>query len=145
MKKLTLLVACLSGCSFSNIQSKMIPNKLEEYRFNTLDVIKKHNDKHRDCLLNKLYPLIETIPIAWFDGDKYSSAYILNGVVYINKNVWRTSKDITVTIIHEVIHIYGMCLDDTVKQFVPICFVFNKPIYHSTDITKHIEDHLKEY
>lgn len=145
MRKTILLVACLSGCNYSNIQSKMSVSKLEQYRYDTLKRIRKHTDKHPDCFLNKLYPTIETIPIEWYNGDNHSSAYFHNGIVYINKNFWRMRKDATITLIHEALHKEDICGDDIIKSSSPICFVFDKPVYYSTDITKHIEDHLKEY
>lgn len=138
-------MACLSGCNYSNIQSSMSVSKLEQYRYATLKKIVKHNQKHRDCILNKLYTTIETMPIEWFEGDNHTSAYHYNGITYINKNFWRTTDDAIITIIHEAIHELNICGDDTVKQSFAICTLFDKPVYYSTDITRHIEDHLKEY
>lgn len=146
MRKSILLVACLSGCNFSNIQTNIAnSSKLEEYRYSTIRRMRKHTDKHPTCFLNKLYGTIETIPIEWFEGDNHSSAYFHNGRIMINKNFYRSNKDATVTIIHELIHAVGICGEDVNKSSIPICYVFDKPVYHSTDITKYIEDHLKEY
>ena len=140
MKKLISLALCFS---ITNVEAKT--NKLEQYRYDTLEKITKHLTKHPDCLLNNLYSTVETIPIEWFNGDNHTSAYYYGGVIYINKNIWRMRKDAIITILHEVIHANDICGDDNIKTVAPICYVFDKPVYYSTDITKHIEDHLKEY
>jgi hypothetical protein len=122
------------------------PNaKLEQYREDTLNKLDNHLVKHKDCELNNLYEIVERIEIVWFKGDNHTSAYFYEGKIYINKNFWRTRKDAVITILHEVIHAYGICGEDVIKSDYPICHLFGKPVYYSTDITKHIEDHLKEY
>ena len=122
MKKFTLLVACLSGCSYSNVQSNITPSIAEEYRRNTLSDIMGHSQKHPDCVLNNLYSTIKNIeiklvPIYWVVGSgNKTSAYIEDGKLFLNSKIKRKSADMTVTFLHEALHYEGICGDDAIKS-----------------------------
>jgi hypothetical protein len=149
MKKLLLLAACLSGCSYSNIQSNMSVSKLEQYRYDTLKTIRNHIDKHNDanCILNKLYPIIETMDLRLRIpyGFTSISAYAEGDVIYINQGIKRSKDSLTITLIHEALHKYGECLNDRFKSDKPVCHLFGRAVYDSIDLSKYIEDHLREY
>ena len=146
MTKIILLGVCLSGCSFSNIQTNIAnTSKLEAYRFETLSEIKIHSQKHQECILNNLYSTVERMPIEWLNGDLHTAAYAHNGKVFINRNMGISVKDGVVTVLHEAIHVNNICGEDVVKTEIPICYLFDKPVYYSTDITNHIQEHLKEF
>lgn len=151
MKKGILVLACitsLTSCEYQDAQSAMLTkssSKLEEYREYTLNSLTEHNTKHPNCVLNKLYQAVEVMPIYWYDGDKVTIATVDKGAIYINKRIWRNKKEYRITLIHEAIHAKGICGADSIKQKEPICFLFNKPVYFSTDISKYIDEHLKEF
>lgn len=116
--------------------------RLERYRQETLETMKVHRLSNPDCELNELYYLVQTIPIEWFNGDSYSSAYYHNGTIYINRNIRRSKKEIVVTILHEAIHAYDKCINDSVRKKQSICKILNTDIYYSTDISNALKKHL---
>ncbi len=125
--------------------AKSVNRKLEVYRVNALWMIADHESKHPDCELNNLYQLIATIDIEWFKGDKYTSAYFYNGIIYLNSSYNRSKKDAAYTIVHEAYHAYGICGEDIFKSIFPICRLFGKPVYYSTDITELIKNHINDF
>jgi hypothetical protein len=140
-----ILVSCCNiRVKFSDLQAKVKLNKLDQYRDDALMLLLKHRARHPDCVLNNLYDLTGSVKIEWFEGDRYSSALFYNGIIHINKNYYRSREDASITIIHEVVHAYGICGDDTVKRTIPICTLFGKPVYYSPDITILLKEHLKE-
>ena len=125
--------------------AKNTANKLEVYRVSALWMIADHESKHPDCELIKLYQLISDLELDWFKADRNTSACFANKKIYFNVMFYRSKKDAAYTIIHEAYHASGICGEDIFKSIFPICSLFGKPVYYSTDITEIIKEHIKEF
>lgn len=118
----------------------------DSYRTNLKELIAAHLLSHPDCESRQILDVIDDVEIiGQFHNDHLVRGWIHEGRVYINTNkrVKQTPEKIVYLLIHELLHICGHCLNDSIRSDEPICVLFDRKIHHSMDIVKAIKEHFK--
>ena len=116
------------------------------HRANVRDVIVDHLRLHPDCESRQILDVVDSVEIiGQFHNDHLVRGWVYEGKVYINTNkrVKQTPEKIVYLLIHELLHICGHCLNDSIRSNEPICVLFDRKIHHSMDIVKAIKEHFK--
>ena len=108
--------------------------------------ILEHLQSHPDCESRQILDVVDSVEIiSQFHNDHLVRGWVHEGKVYINTNkrVKQTPEKIVYLLIHELLHICGRCLNDSIRSDEPICVLFDRKIHHSMDIVKAIKEHFK--
>ena len=111
------------------------------------EILASHLLSHPECESREMIEAIDSVGISWeFSCDQNVRAWILDGKIYLNSNKWIKWSDeqIALTLIHEMTHILGKCLNDSIRSHAaPICEAYGRKIYYSEDLSRAIKDHFK--
>lgn len=120
------------------------------YKAGVRDLIVDHLSSHLSCESAQILRVLDAVEILPTSHvNPLLSGWTIEGKIFINNNPkhkW-TDRKITLFLIHELIHICGHCLNDSVRSYdkaKPICTFLGRRIYHSMDLTEVIKDHFKE-
>lgn len=109
-----------------------------------------HLRDHPECEAREMLPDLASVEIVQeFHINPNVAGWIREGRIFINTNKkckW-TDRKIALFLIHELVHIRGHCLNDSIRSYdkaKPICTFLGRRIYHSMDLTEVIKDHFKE-
>lgn len=121
----------------------------DSYRTNLKELIAAHLLSHADCESRQILDVVDDVEIVEsFHINPNLSGWIHEGKIFFNinkKHKW-TDRKIALFLIHELIHICGHCLNDSIRSHDrgrPICVFFDRRIYHSMDLTDAIKRHFK--
>lgn len=154
MKKVVLLIACLTGCNYSNIAINFTPTIVEEYKQYTVNLIAQHLERHPDCELKHI-KLEDKIFLFADIEDKNVKAYVIYPKRIVFNNLIKWSKWMfAINTIHELTHLDKqdnkyICGNDSLLMVssinkIPVCRLFGENQYYSHEITKAIDKHLRE-
>ncbi len=125
----------------------LIFNGFDGHRASVADLVADHLKGHPDCEARQILSILPLVEIVEeFHVNPLVSGWFHGGKIFINMNrkcKWTDSK-IALFLIHELIHACGLCLNDSIRSYAkPICTVFDRPIYHSEDLTRAIKKHFR--
>jgi hypothetical protein len=147
------------GSSKKDAKINELSIKFRDYREETIVLLRQHQFKDRDCILNKIIPTVELMLIFPEDNDKQYNAWCIPSqlvydqhhlpIMMVNINRKWDRRDAIRVIIHEALHLTSedgkfLCGSDLFKSKIGVCTLWRKVAYQSADIDDEIEDHLRE-
>jgi hypothetical protein len=120
-----------------------------DYKSSVAELITEHLKEHSTCESAQILDILPAVEIVeTFHINPNLSGWVHEGKIFINVNKklkW-TDRKVALFLIHELIHLSGLCLNDSIRVYdkrKPICTIFDKPIYHSEDLTNAIKKHFR--
>lgn len=121
------------------------------WKLKTAEVIQLHLASHRNCLARKLLvPLSMTnLYVALYPDNIRATAAPADNTAFAtifvtsNPKITWSEQQAVGTIIHESLHNAKICGNDLYKSPVPICNLWGKQVFYSSDIIVAIHEHFK--